>query len=82
MSLEGDEHEEDDTRDDDKDDDDESEDRRHEVDEFDDLDEEEDQNRYQPLKRRASTGTLLNQVKASAVSLFFFTEEISTWKQT
>ncbi|KAG0335728.1 hypothetical protein BG000_007271 [Podila horticola] len=67
MSLEGDEQEEEDVRDDDKDDDDESEDRRHEMDEFDDLDEEEDPNRYQPLKRRASTGTLLNQVKASAV---------------
>ncbi|KAF9332862.1 hypothetical protein BG006_004253 [Podila minutissima] len=67
MSLEGDEQEEDDIRDDDKDDDDESEDRRHEMDEFDDLDEEEDPNHYQPLKRRASTGTLLNQVKASAV---------------
>ncbi|KAG0034997.1 hypothetical protein BGZ82_005449 [Podila clonocystis] len=67
VSLEGDEQEEEDIRDDDKDDDDESEDRRHEMDEFDDLDEEEDPNRYQPLKRRASTGTLLNQVKASAV---------------
>ncbi|KAG0085206.1 hypothetical protein BGZ92_009163 [Podila epicladia] len=63
MSVEGDEQEEDDMRDDDKDDDDESEERRHEMDEFDDLDEEEDPNRYQPLKRRASTGTLLNQVK-------------------
>lgn len=70
MSLEGDEHEEDDTREEDKDDDDESDDRRHEMDEFDDQDDEEDSNRYQPLKRRASTGTLLNQAKASVVSLF------------
>ncbi|KAF9385328.1 hypothetical protein CPC16_008014 [Podila verticillata] len=67
MSVEGDEHEEEDTREDDKDDDDESDDRRHEMDEFDDQDDEEDSNRYQPLKRRASTGTLLSQVKASVV---------------
>lgn len=34
-----------------------------------DSDEMEDSNRYQPLKRRASTGTLLNQARASAVRL-------------
>lgn len=65
--MEGEEAEEDDIQEDDlREDDEELEERRpHGVDEFDDMDE--DPNRYQPLKRRASTGTLLSQARASAV---------------
>ncbi len=37
----------------------------HDMDDLDDM--EDDPNRYQPLKRRASTGTLLSQARASAV---------------
>lgn len=82
MSIEGDDLDEDDLQDDDfKDDDDDDLDARrgtghnnhhhhshrgHQHDP-DDSDEMEDSNRYQPLKRRASTGTLLNQARASAV---------------
>ncbi|KAF9182599.1 hypothetical protein BGZ51_004652 [Haplosporangium sp. Z 767] len=40
--------------------------RAHGIDDSDDQ--EEDSNRYQPLKRRASTGTLLSQARASAVN--------------
>lgn len=79
MSMEGDDHDEDDLQDDDfKDDDDDDLDARrgtghhnhrgHHPDP-DDSDEVEDSNRYQPLKRRASTGTLLNQARACAVRL-------------
>ncbi|GJJ68874.1 hypothetical protein EMPS_01220 [Entomortierella parvispora] len=66
-SVEGEEAEEDDLQEDDlREDDEDLEERQpHGVDEFDDMDE--DPNRYQPLKRRASTGTLLNQARASAV---------------
>ncbi|KAF9321517.1 hypothetical protein BGZ91_004510, partial [Linnemannia elongata] len=81
MSMEGDDHDEDDLQDDDfKDDDDDDLDARHGAGHHnhhhnnrghhqdpDDSDEMEDSNRYQPLKRRASTGTLLNQARASAV---------------
>ncbi|KAF9545654.1 hypothetical protein EC957_010635 [Mortierella hygrophila] len=77
MSMEGDDHDESDLQDDDfKDDDDDDLDARrgnghhnhrgHHHDP-DDSDEAEDSNRYQPLKRRASTGTLLNQARACAV---------------
>jgi hypothetical protein len=83
MSMEGDDHDEDDLQDDDfKDDDNDDMDTRrgtgdhlhhnhhhhrghhHDPDDSDDM---EESNRYQPLKRRASTGTLLNQARASAV---------------
>ncbi|KAF9132013.1 hypothetical protein BGW39_000944 [Mortierella sp. 14UC] len=77
MSMEGDEDDEDELHDDDfRDEDDEDLDtrrgeallhRHHHNHDPDDSDEMEDSNRYQPLKRRASTGTLLNQVRASAV---------------
>ncbi|KAG0214178.1 hypothetical protein BGX33_002369 [Mortierella sp. NVP41] len=71
MSMEGEDHEEDELHDDEfKDDGDDDLDARrgavhhHEAD---DSDEMEDSNRYQLLKRRASTGTLLSQARASAV---------------
>ncbi|KAF9139445.1 hypothetical protein BGX30_007960 [Mortierella sp. GBA39] len=77
MSMEGDGHDEDDFQDDDfKDDDDDDLDARRGTGHHnhrghypdpDDSDEAEDSNRYQPLKRRASTGTLLNQARACAV---------------
>jgi hypothetical protein len=71
--MEGEEVEEDDLHEDDLgDEDEELEERRphhHDgggADDFDDM--EEDPNRYQPLKRRASTGTLLGQTRASNVT--------------
>lgn len=73
-SVEGEEVEEDDLQDDDlRDDDEELEERRPHhhgggADDFDDM--EEDPNRYQPLKRRASTGTLLSQARVSTVTCF------------
>ena len=68
MSMEGEEGRDDLQEDDIGDDDEEFEDRRPAgLDDFEDM--EEDPNRYQPLKRRASTGTLLSQARASAVSI-------------
>ncbi|KAG0345681.1 hypothetical protein BG004_003312 [Podila humilis] len=43
----------------------------HDMEDFDDLEEREDSRRCQPLKRRASTGTLLNLAKAKHISLKF-----------
>ncbi|KAF8943615.1 hypothetical protein BGZ47_005260, partial [Haplosporangium gracile] len=79
MSMEGDDHDRDELQDDDfkgVDDDDlythrgnghyhNHRDHHHDPD---DSDEMEDSNRYQPLKRRASTGTLLSQARASAIN--------------
>ncbi|KAF9919784.1 hypothetical protein FBU30_010537 [Linnemannia zychae] len=78
MSIEGDDHDEEDLQDDyyKEDDEDDLEMRRgtshyhssrQQYPDPDDSDEMEDSNRYQPLKRRASTGTLLNQAQASVV---------------
>src|SRR5690349_17441694 len=91
MSIEGDDLDEDDLQDDDfKDDDDDDLDARrgtghnnhhhhshrgHQHDP-DDSDEMEDSNRYQPLKRRASTGTLLNQARASAVRFVHYSSSL------
>ncbi|KAG0041963.1 hypothetical protein BGZ83_001067 [Gryganskiella cystojenkinii] len=65
--IEGEEVEDIDLHEDDVRDDDENLDDRRPLglDDFDDM--EEDPNRFQPLKRRASTGTLLSQSRASAV---------------
>ncbi|KAG0280519.1 hypothetical protein BGZ95_009839, partial [Linnemannia exigua] len=73
MSMEGDDNDEDDLQDDDfKDEDDDDLDPRrggalhhHHYHDPDDSDDMEDSNRHQPLKRRASTGTLLYQARAS-----------------
>ncbi|KAG0000846.1 hypothetical protein BGZ65_004015, partial [Modicella reniformis] len=64
MSIEGEDNEDDDLQDDElKDEDFDLEDKRgRDMDDFDEM-----EDRYQPLKRRASTGTLLNQAKAQAV---------------
>ncbi|KAF9346208.1 hypothetical protein BGX26_002303 [Mortierella sp. AD094] len=66
VSMEGEENEDDEFPEDDlKDDEFDVDDRRtHDMDDSDDM---EDSNRHQPLKRRASTGTLLSQARASAV---------------
>ncbi|KAF9421661.1 hypothetical protein BGZ94_008770 [Podila epigama] len=67
ISLEGDDLGDEDGREDElKDDNEDTEDGRAHMDTFDGFDEEEEESsRYQPLKRRASTGTLLSQAKAS-----------------
>jgi hypothetical protein len=67
MSMEGEDNEDDELQDDELKEDDFDDDRHgHDMD---DIDEMEDPNRYQPLKRRASTGTLLIQARAQAVCI-------------
>lgn len=68
MGIEGEDNDDDELQDDEfKDDDFDPDDRQgHDIDDFDDM---EESNRYQPLKRRASTGTLLSQTRAQAVSV-------------
>ncbi|KAF9352796.1 hypothetical protein BGX34_011964 [Mortierella sp. NVP85] len=64
MSMEGEDNEDDELQDDELKDDFEEDRHGHDMDDFDEM---EDPNRYQPLKRRASTGTLLSQARAQAV---------------